>query len=67
MILLERRMMIDGSSYTCGVHSMTYGEAEFLCCTPETGVALCVNSMQIKKKKNNICRNVQSGVITGCL
>lgn len=40
-------MGTDGS-YTCSEHSIMYRVSEFLCCTLEIDIALCVNYTQMK-------------------
>lgn len=41
--------MVTGGNYTCGEYSITYREAELLCCIPKTNETLCANYTHIKK------------------
>ena len=49
--MIQLHYMVTDGSYACGEHSITYGEAESLCCRPETNATVCVNYTQIKNKK----------------
>lgn len=40
--------MVTEGTYTRGEYSITCREADLLCCTLETDVAVCVNYTQIK-------------------
>lgn len=46
--------MVTADSYTCGEHSISYGEVEPLCCTPKNNATLCQLYSIFKKEKKNI-------------
>lgn len=39
--------MVTKGSHTCDEHSIMYTEVEFLCCTTENNVTLCVKYTEI--------------------
>ena len=42
--------MVTDDRYTCGERSITYGDVDALCHTPENNITLHVNYTQIEKK-----------------